>query len=101
MHGNMNVKYCKGVHNCLSTSEGSTLNVIGQTASVSCLNYLHMEEGFFAVVVWSKTLQSKEQLLIVIRRHLILIESKKRPLSTVWPPVVYRMAWKTPASLTI
>jgi hypothetical protein len=95
----LEVSYWKGVHNCSGTSEGITLNVIGQTASVACFNYLHMEEGFFAVVGWSKTLQSKEELLIVIRRHLILIETKKRLRSTVWPPLVYRMAWKTPASL--
>jgi hypothetical protein len=32
----------------------STWNVIGQTASVSCCSYLHMEEGFFTDVGWSK-----------------------------------------------
>jgi len=93
------VSYCKGVHNCSGTSEGTTLNVIGQTASVSCFNYRHMEEGFFAEGGWAKRLRSKKELLIVIRRHLTLIETKKMPRSTVWPPLVYRMASKTPVSL--
>jgi hypothetical protein len=57
---------------------------IGQTASVSSFNGLHLGEGFLAGVGYSKNLLSKEDLQIVLRQQ-ILIKAKKPLRSTDYP----------------